>query len=267
VNVPAVFGDYTRHTDVRYAEGAGAAHELDVYVPDKPAAGARPLVVFWYGGRWTDGDKSDYRFVGAALASLGCVAMLPNYRHYPEVKLAGFMADAAEATHWAVAHARDYGADPSRLFLMGHSAGAHIAALLALDTRYLGADGRAVPSIEGVIGLSGPYDFLPLTDADTEDMFGPPENYPESQPIHFARAGAPPMLLIHGAADTTVLPKNSVNLAAALRARGDAVTLKLYPKLRHADTVAAMSLPARGRAPTLPDVAAFIAGVNPPRSS
>ena len=94
---------------MRYAEGAGAAHELDVYVPDKPAAGARPLVVFWYGGRWTDGDKSDYRFVGAALASLGCVAMLPNYRHYPEVKLAGFMADAAEATHWAVAHARDYG--------------------------------------------------------------------------------------------------------------------------------------------------------------
>ena len=118
-----------------------------------------------------------------------------------------------------------------------------------------------------MIGLSGPYDFLPLTDADTEDMFGPPENYPESQPIHFARAGAPPMLLIHGAADTTVLPKNSVNLAAALRARGDAVTLKLYPKLRHADTVAALSLPARGRAPTLPDVAAFIAGVNPPRSS
>lgn len=269
VNVPAAFGAYTRHTDVRYAEGAGTAHELDVYVPDKPAAGARPLVVFWYGGRWTDGDKDDYRFVGAALASLGCVAMLPNYRHYPDVKLAGFMADAARATHWAVAHARDYGADPSRLFLMGHSAGAHIAALLALDTRYLLAEGQPLPAIAGVIGLSGPYDFLPLTDADTEDMFGPPENYPQSQPIHFARPGAPPMLLIHGAADTTVLPKNSVNLAAALRARGDAVTLKLYPKLKHADTVAAMSLPVRGRAPTLADIAAFVAGagVSPPPSS
>jgi acetyl esterase/lipase len=119
-----------------------------------------------------------------------------------------------------------------------------------------------VPSIAGVIGLSGPYDFLPLTDADTEDMFGPPDRYPESQPIHFARAGAPPMLLIHGTADGTVWPKNSINLAAALRAKGDAVTLKLYPKLRHAGTVAAMSLPVRGRAPTLTDVATFIAGVD-----
>jgi acetyl esterase/lipase len=162
-NVPAMFGAYTRHTDVRYAAGAGAAHLLDVYVADKPPHGPRPLVVFWYGGRWTDGDKSDYKFVGAALAGLGYVAMLPNYRHYPDVKMAGFMADAAEAVQWAVAHAAEYGADPSRLFLMGHSAGAHIAALLALDTSYLRATGGPVPAIAGVISLSGPLDFLPWT--------------------------------------------------------------------------------------------------------
>jgi acetyl esterase/lipase len=270
-NVPAMFGAYTRHTDVRYAAGAGAAHLLDVYVADKPPHGPRPLVVFWYGGRWTDGDKSDYKFVGAALAGLGYVAMLPNYRHYPDVKMAGFMADAAEAVQWAVAHAAEYGADPSRLFLMGHSAGAHIAALLALDTSYLRATGGPVPAIAGVISLSGPLDFLPLTDDDTKDMFGPPGRYPQSQPIHFVREGAPPMLLIHGAADTTVLPKNSINMAAALRAKGDRVTLKIYPKLKHADTVAAMSVPARGRAPTLADIAAFVsgspAGVSPPPSS
>ncbi len=260
VNVPAVFGSYTRRTDVAYGEGA--ARTLDVYVPDAPPAGPRPLVVFFYGGRWTFGDKSDYRFVGAALAGLGYVAMLPNYRHYPDVKLAGFMADAAAAVDWAAAHAAEYGADPKRLFLMGHSAGAHMAALVTLDTRYLLATGRPLPHIAGVIGLSGPYDFLPLTDADTEDMFGPPDQYLESQPIHFARVGAPPMLLIHGTADDTVWPKNSINLAAALRAKGDTVTLKLYPKLGHPDTVAALSLPARGRAPTLADIASFVAGVD-----
>jgi acetyl esterase/lipase len=273
VNVPAVFGDYTRHTDIAYAPGGDAAHRLDVYVPDKPATGPRPVVVFWYGGRWTFGDKSDYRFVGAALAGLGYVAILPNYRHYPAVKLAGFMADAAEATDWAAAHASDYGADPKELFLMGHSAGAHLAALVALDTRYLLATGKPLPPIAGVIGLSGPYDFLPLTEDDTKDMFGPPEHYPESQPIHFAHPGAPPMLLIHGTADETVWPKNSVNLAAALRGQGDSVTLKLYPGLKHADTVAAMSLPVRGKAPTLADIATFVAAVDrggsvsPPPSS
>ena len=261
VNVPAAFGAYTRHADLRYAAGSSAAHTLDVYVPDKAAAG-RPLVVFWYGGRWSEGDKSDYRFVGAALAGLGYVAVLPNYRHYPDVKMPGFMADAAQATVWAAAHAAEYGADPSHLFLMGHSAGAHLAAMVALDPRYLLATGAAPPRIAGVISLSGPLDFLPLTDADTQDMFGPPPLYPDSQPIHFVHPGAAPMLLIHGTADVTVLPKNSVNLAAALRAQGDTVTLKLYPGLKHADTVAALSLPARGRAPTLADIAAFVAQVD-----
>ncbi len=263
VNLPASFGAYRRHEDLRY--GPGEAHRLDVYVPDRPGAPC-PLVVFWFGGRWSTGDKDDYRFVGAALAQLGCVAVLPNYRLYPSVKLAGFMDDAARAAQWASEHGAEFGADPRRLYLMGHSAGAHIAALVTLDTRYFAATGRPAPPIAGVIGLSGPYDFLPLTDADLEDMFGPPENYPDSQPIHFARPDAPPMLLIQGLADRSVWPKNSINLAAALRARGDAVTLKLYPRLKHADTVAAMSIPARGRAPTMADIAAFVQ-LNAPRSS
>ncbi len=267
-NVPAAFGAYRRHADVSF--GSGAHHALDVYVPDRPAATPRPLVVFWYGGRWTTGDKDDYKFVGAALAGLGYVAVLPNYRHYPDVKLAGFMDDAARAASWAVQHGAEFGADPQQLYLMGHSSGAHMAALVTVDPRYFLAIGRAVPHIAGVIGLSGPYDFLPLTDDDTKDMFAPPEQYPDSQPIHFVRR-APPgtsfprMLLIHGAADETVLPKNSINFAAALRERGTAITLQLYPKLGHADTVAAMSIPARGRAPTMGDIAAFV--VSPPRSS
>jgi acetyl esterase/lipase len=263
-NVSAAFGAYRRHADIAY--GTHPRQRLDVYVPDAAETapgGSRPMVVFWHGGRWSFGDKAKYRFVGAALAELGYVAVLPNYRLYPEVKLAGFMDDAAYAGRWAAAHAAEFGADAERLYLMGHSAGAHLAALVTLDPRYFAAAGGA-PRIAGVIGLSGPYDFLPLKEADVQDMFGPPQNYPQSQPISFVRPDAPPMLLIHGAKDEVVAPKNSVNLAASLRALGVPAILRLYPNLLHADTVAAISLPARGRAPTLADVAAF---VRQPRSS
>jgi acetyl esterase/lipase len=255
-NVPAAFGPYRRHRNLRY--GPDPRHVLDVYVPDKVSQEARPLVVFWHGGRWRFGDKADYRFVGAALAELGYVAVLPNYRLYPDVKMPGFMDDAAHAGRWAAAHAGEFGANANRLYLMGHSAGAHLAALVTLDPRYFAAAGQAAPPVAGVIGLSGPYDFLPLLEADVQDMFGPPENYPLSQPINFVRSDAPPMLLVHGLKDDTVRPKNSINLAAALLALGVPVTLKLYPQLAHADTVAALSRPARGRAPVLADIAAFV---------
>jgi acetyl esterase/lipase len=265
-NVSAAFGAYQRHPNIAY--GADPQHRLDVYVLDQLPTEPRPLVVFWHGGRWTSGDKADYRFVGAALTELGCVAVLPNYRHYPQVKMQGFMNDAASAALWAAAHASEYGADPKRMYLMGHSAGAHMAALVTLDPRYFASasasaaqtaqTAQTAPYIAGVIGLSGPYDFLPLREADVQDMFGPPQKYPDSQPINFARSDAPPMLLVHGLKDQTVWPKNSVNLAAALRVRGVPVTLKLYPKLVHADTAAALSLPARGRAPTLADIEAFV---------
>src|SRR5665213_1731104 len=178
VNLPAAFGAYERHADVAY--GADPRHKLDVYVPKrtrKPektgeserAGGANgapyPLVVFWHGGRWCWGDKSDYRFVGAALTELGCVAVLPNYRRYPQVKMAGFMDDAARAASWAAMHAGEFGADPNRLYLMGHSAGAHMAALVTLDSRYLATAAaatataaaatatvaQAVPHVAGVI--------------------------------------------------------------------------------------------------------------------
>jgi acetyl esterase/lipase len=255
-NVPAAFGTYRRHADLSY--GADPRQRLDVYVPSEVPREPRPVVVFWHGGRWTFGDKADYRFVGAALAELGYVAVLPNYRHYPDVKMPGFMDDAARAGRWAAAHAGELGADPQRLYLMGHSAGAHMAALVTLDQRYFASIAQRVPRIAGVIGLSGAYDFLPLREADVQDMFGPPQNYPDSQPINFVRSDAPPMLLVHGLEDDTVSSRNSRNLAAALSARGVPVTLKLYSKISHADTVAALSLPARGRVPTLADIEAFV---------
>jgi acetyl esterase/lipase len=255
-NIPAAFGSYRRHADIAY--GAGPHNRLDVYVPERPTSEPCPAILFWHGGRWSFGDKSDYRFVGAALAELGFVSVLANYRHYPEVKMPGFMQDAVAAADWADAHAAEFGASPRQLFFMGHSSGAHIAALTALDPRYRSARASDAPPIAGVIGLSGPFDFLPLHDADTEDMFGPPPLYPESQPINFVTAAAPRMLLVHGLKDTTVWPKNSRNLATALRARGVAATLRLYPQLGHGDTVAALSKPARGRAPVLADIRDFV---------
>jgi acetyl esterase/lipase len=256
VNAPAWFGAFRRHANIAY--GPDPQQRLDVYVPRASAAAPRPVIVFWHGGRWKFGDKADYRFVGAALAGSGCVAIVANYRHYPQVKMPGFMDDAAQATLWSAAHAADYGGDQRRVFLMGHSAGAHMAALLTLDPRYFSAAGQARPHLAGVIGLSGAYDFLPLLEADVQDMFGPPHDYPQSQPINFVRRGAPPMLLVHGLDDATVLPKNSRNFAAALSACGASVTLKLYPKRAHAGTVAALARLARGWSPTLADITAFV---------
>jgi len=255
-NVPAVFGSYKRHANIAY--GTDPQHRLDVYVPGQAAGAPRAVVVFWHGGRWRFGDKADYRFVGAALAESGYVAIVANYRHYPQVKMPGFMDDAARAALWAAAHAGEFGADRQRLYLMGHSAGAHLAALVTLNTGYFAAAGQPAPHIAGVIGLSGPYDFLPLLEPDVQDMFGPPQIYAQSQPINFVRADAPPMLLVHGLDDDTVRPKNSRNLATALSALGAPVTLKLYPKISHADTVAALTTLLRGRAPTLADITSFI---------
>lgn len=255
-NAPAVFGSYKRYANIPY--GPEPQQRLDVYMPERAAVEPRPVVLFWHGGRWRDGDKADYRFVGAVLAESGYVAMVANYRHYPAVKMPGFMHDAARAALFAAAHAAEYGGDRERLYLMGHSAGAHLAALVTLDARYFAATGQAAPNIAGVIGLSGPYDFLPLLEPDDQDMFGPPELYPASQPINFVRADAPPMLLVQGLNDETVKPKNSRNLATALRAMGVAVTLKLYSKCSHADTVAALTAFWRGRAPTLADIRAFV---------
>ena len=254
-NLPSLIGPYQRYRDLFY--GSDPRQRLDVYVPTRRLSDRCPVIVFWHGGHWRRGDKSDYRFVGAALAKAGNLAVIANYRLYPQVRLAGFMSDAALAVQWSSEHAREFGADPARLYVMGHSAGAHMAALLTLDPHYLAAlEGRS-PRIAGVIGLSGPYDFLPLEE-DTKDVLGPPDRYADSQPINFVRDDAPPMLLVHGAKDVVVRPRNSLNLAAALRALNIPINLKVYEQAGHADTVAALTSFLRHRAPTLVDVVEFL---------
>ena len=250
-NVPTHFQHLSRSANLVYE--AQGRQRLDVYAP--PAATAAPVILFLHGGGWNSGSKDEYRFIGATFAKQGWVTVVPDYRLYPKVRFPAFVEDAAAALAWTRAHAAEHGGDPERIFLVGHSAGAHIAMMLALDRTFLAAQ---PPWLKGVIGLAGPYDFLPFTRPYMNDVFGPPERFASSQPINFARADAPPLLLIHGLADTTVRPRNSRNLAARISALGGSAELRLYEGVDHGDILAALSLPGRRRAPTLADIVRFV---------
>lgn len=239
------------------AYGPDPAHRLDAYAPAQ-AAGPRPVVVFFYGGSWQNGRREDYFFAGAGLASRGFVAMLPDYRKYPQVVFPGFLDDGALAVAWARRHAARFGGDPSRVFLMGHSAGAHIAAMLSLDGRYLGSQGLAPKDLAGLVGLAGPYDFLPLRDPVLQAIFAPESALARTQPINFVAPGAPPAFLATGADDSTVNPRNTERLAARLRQSGVIVREKRYEGLNHYTLVGALGEPLRSRHPVFGDVVAFL---------
>jgi acetyl esterase/lipase len=240
---------YTLERDIAY--GPLPRQKLDFYRPETPRPDGKS-VIFFYGGSWDSGAKGDYLFVAQALASRGIATIIPDYRLYPEVRFPAFVEDAALATRWAGDRV-----GLSKLFVAGHSAGAHIASMLAVDTPYLAGAGVDRMKVAGFIGLSGPYDFLPLKSAKLIDIFGG-ANRPEIQAITFARAPLPRALLIHGTADTIVYPRNSENLAAAWRRAGAPVELKLYEGVDHIDVVAAFSDLLHKRATTREDVLAFI---------
>lgn len=206
---------------------------LDVFRPAAGSASPAPVVVFLYGGSWRNGERDYYRFVGSALAARGVLVVIPDYRKAPAAPFPAFMDDAARAVAWARDHAAANGGDPKRLTVMGHSAGAHIAALLGTDAQYLQRVGMAPRDLHGVIGLAGPYDFLPITDPKIKEVFGRESDWPRSQPVNFVDGDEPPFLLIHGGADDTVWPRNSEHLAAKLRANNEAVTLKIVPGVGH----------------------------------
>lgn len=259
VNAPARFGNYHRDTDLAY--GDLPLQRLDVYKP--ATSSAAPVVIFIHGGGWDSGDKNQYRFVGAALAEQDWVGVAINYRLYPEAKFPAFVNDAALAVIYVRAHAAEWGGDPDKIYLLGHSAGAHIATLLALDGNYLQQVGGDAHWLRGVIGLAGPYDFIPFVHDYMHDLFGLEVDYPLSQPVNFAKADAPPLLLLQGLADTNVLPRNTINLVAAIQQQGGSVQARYYAGVNHTDIIAALSIPARGRAPALADIKKFIGSENP----
>ncbi len=219
---------------------------LDIYRPDPATPAPAPVVVFFYGGGWKSGTREQYRFVGQRLAQQGVLAIVADYRTFPRSTFPGFVEDGARAVAWSREHAAEHGGDPSRLFLAGHSAGAQIAALLGTDRRYLAAHGMKPAELTGVIGLSGPYDFL--INGGYEEVFGPKAQWPDAQAVNFVNGDEPPFLLIHGTGDTVVEAKDSQELADKLQAAGGQARLVWLPDAGHIAPLAALYKPARAPA-------------------
>jgi acetyl esterase/lipase len=239
------------------AYGSLDRQRLDIYAPPGGAASA-PVVVFFYGGGWDSGRRQDYSFAARAIASRGFVTVVPDYRLYPQVVYPAFLEDGAAAVRWVQDHAAQYGGDPGRILLAGHSAGAYNAVQLTLDTQFLEAAGVDLDNIIGAAGLAGPYDFLPLDTEATINAFGQYPDLEATQPINHVRAGAPPIFLAHGTGDTTVGLYHTENLTAALSALGAPVDTKIYEGVTHEGLILSLSRPFRGRAPLLSDMTDFL---------
>ena len=238
------------------AYGSHPRQRLDIYAP-RMSVGPRPVVFFIYGGSWSDGDQTNYDFAGRAIAALGYVTVIADYRLVPDIEYPVFLEDGVAALDWVATNIATYGGDPARLALMGHSAGAYNATMLALHPAY--ASRLASPAgIACVVGLSGPYDFFPFDGPISRRVFGGVSNPEDTQPIAHVARKAPPMLLGTGDKDNLVLPRNTVALANRLRVMGNAVEERHYPQLGHPQTLLALSRPVRHLAPVLPDVAAFL---------
>ena len=241
------------------AYGPLPRQRLDLYRATD-AATPLPLVVFFYGGGWDDGERGDYLFVAEGLARAGFLVAVPDYRLYPEVRFPAFLEDAAKAVAYLQAAAPEHGGDGERLALMGHSAGAWIAAFLALDPRWLAAEGTGPAAVSAVVGLAGPYAFDPLAYDSTREIFSVGLPSDALRPIAYVSESAPtpPFLLLHGEDDETVYRWNSERLAAALRAAGHRAELRTYPGLAHIGLVLALAEGFRGRAPVLADTLDFL---------
>lgn len=218
------------------AYGTHPRHVLDLYRPEMPQDTA-PVVLFFYGGSWLSGERSEYEFVARRLASLGYYVAIPDYRLFPEVTFPDFVHDGARAAAYVARNMDELVGGRRPLFVAGHSAGAHIAMLLAVDPHYLATAGIERDQLAGVIGLAGPYDFLPIESDSMKLIFPGPIAQRDSQPINFVDTASPPVLLAHGDRDQTVWLRNSLNMADRLRSFGNDITLKVYPGLDHRDVL------------------------------
>lgn len=252
-NLPVKLSSNEVVTDVAF--GVEPWQKLDVYIPAS-AKPSMPVIVFTYGGRWQSGTKEMYAFIGDKFADQGFVTVIADYRKSPEVKFPTFVTDAAKALVWVDDHIGKYGGDASTIFVSGHSAGAHSAALLAVDERYLAAEGKSTKLIKAFAGISGPYDFVPQAE-DLKAIFAPPENYSQMQVPTFIRGREPPMLLLWGSDDKEVVRANLDTLVDKCKQQGVTVEVKIYPGVGHIDIVANQTWFYPGRATVITDIANF----------
>jgi acetyl esterase/lipase len=239
------------------AFGKDPRQALDVYAPEKGSN--LPVIVFFYGGSWSSGARGDYEFAARALAAQGFVVVVPDYRLVPQVRYPAFIEDGAAALAWTDANIAQYRGDPARIAVSGHSAGAYIAAMLALEPRWLAAHNLPQTSIKALATLAGPFDFAPFKPGGAADQaFGAAPDIVATQPISHARGDAPPLLLMTGDADETVLPRNSMALADKVTGLGGQAKVITYPGIGHIGIILALSKPFRGKAPVVVDMTAFL---------
>ena len=236
--------------DIAYAGDPRA--RLDLYIPDSLTTPA-PVLLFFYGGSWQSGSKSIYRAVGQAFASAGVITAIADYRLYPQVKYPAFVEDGAAALRVLQARIGEHGGDPSRIVRSGHSAGAFIAAMLACNPEF----GAKLEGVRGVIGIAGPYDFLPLRDPALIEIFGG-DRVTATQPISYAHNKTPAMLLVHGTADRTVGAGNSRRMAKRLREAGNDVELIEYQGVTHLGILLSLAHGFRDRTPLREDMLRFL---------
>lgn len=243
--------------------GLGERNKLNIWVPTGTKKTDKlPVLVWLYGGGWYSGQRDDYGFAGRAFAKQGFIVVIPDYRIVPEGHWPDFLHDSATAVAWTDAHIANYGGDPDRIALAGHSAGAYNSLMLALDPQWMRAAGSDVSVIRGVASLAGPTDFYPFEKGGRADVaMGDIRPVEQTQPITFVRADAPPLWLGHGTADTVVRVRNSQRLAAAMHKVGGSATLREYAGLSHNDLVMALTRPLAYKGPILPEMTDFLRGV------
>jgi acetyl esterase/lipase len=244
--------------------GPEARHRMDLYLPKNKTESA-PAVLFFYGGGFISGNKCEYRFVGQAFASLGIIVGIADYGLFPDHRFPEFVEDGAKAAAFLHKTLPDYGGDPSRLFVAGHSAGAYIAVMLASNPDFLSGAGADQSILAGAIGVAGPYDFLPITNTTRIEIFGGPDRV-ETQPIHFIEGERPPMLLLTGDRDVNIFPHNTHNMAARMREEGNDVQAIVYPGIEHFRIILALAPLFRGLIPIRADIARFISAARAPAS-
>lgn len=240
--------------------GESARQRLDLYPGSAPGQG-RPVVVFFYGGAWASGSRKDYGFIARTFNDMGYVVAIPDYRLTPETVYPGFLHDSAAAVRSLVARVQEVGGDPNRIVLMGHSAGAYNAIMLAVDSRWLGEEDRS--RIRGVIGLSSPVNFLPIQMPEARVAFSWPDTPLDTQPVVHVSSASPPMLLLTAKRDPLVDPDiNSVTMAQRLKEAGVYVSLEVFEGplgvINHSNIVATFSSRLSFLAPSIERTRAFL---------
>lgn len=259
INGLAKLGDYSVHKNISYTEKPD--NQLDIYVPSKDI---KAVIVFYYGGCWgncTSKNKADYLFIADTLTKQGYAVVIPDCRQYPDVKFHDIMDDAEASFLWSINHLQEYKIETDNIYVMGHSSGAHVAAMLVDNKKYIVEDRK---KINGFIGLAGPYDFYPFDkeDAYLYDLFSSQNNYYASQPINHIDGNEPPHLILHGKNDKTVFTHNAVNITQKLKQNNTEHQLVLFEKMKHVNILVSLSKPLRKNSKVLKHINSFIEKYN-----